>query len=130
MRSTKTEKKSMNLISNKGKGKCDCVVRAIASFFGKSWDEVYLALGEIGFELKDMPNSKQVYEKYLLQLDYTKMKMPRREDNTRYTVKEFVEELCQNAIVSVANHLTCVKDGKLIDSWDCSHKSVGNYFTK
>jgi len=124
----KQEKKSMNLISNKGKGKCDCVVRAISSSSGKSWDEVYIALGEVGFELKDMPSSKHVYEKYLGQIGYRKQKMPRRSDNTRYTVKEFSEELCKNAIVSVANHLTCIKDGNLIDSWDCSYKSVGNYF--
>ena len=33
-------------------------------------------------------------------------------------------------IISMANHLTCAKAGTLIDTWNCSQKSVGNYWTK
>jgi hypothetical protein len=120
----------MELINNGKKGKCDCVVRAISSATGKSWDEVYLSLSELGFELKDMPNSKPVWRKYLEQLGFKKQKMPRRSDNTRYTVEEFSDELCKNALVSVAQHLTYVKDGKLLDTWNCGYASVGNYWTK
>lgn len=111
-------------------GTCDCVVIAISNATGKSWDEVYLALGEVGFEMKDMPSSKPVYQKYLEGLGFRKMPMPRREDKTRYTVREFADELTGNAIISVAHHLTCLKDGELIDTWDCSYKSVGNYWIK
>ena len=31
-------------------------------------------------------------------------------------------------IVKVANHITVVKNKELYDTWNCSNKSVGNYW--
>ena len=57
--------------------------------------------------------------------------MPRHYDNTRYTVKELIDENPNiTMVISVANHLTCAIKGTLYDTWDCSHKSVGNYYIK
>ena len=108
----------------------DCVVRAIALGTGKSWDEVFEALCTLGMKLKAMPNDDKVYNKYLEQLGYTKLKQPRKSDNTKYTVKEFASKARKGDvyIINVANHLTCVMENKVQDTWDCGYKCVGNYW--
>ena len=112
----------------------DCVVRAISYATGKSWEEVYRALCEIGLEECDMPNSKKVWHKYLDKLGWQKMPMPRFSDNTRYTLSEFCESAVKNkseiCIVSIAHHLVSVKGKTFFDTWNCGHKSVGNYWVK
>lgn len=74
-------------------------------------------------------------ERVLKKFGWVKMKQPRKWDNTKYTVDEIGEivtaaEMFAGILVTVANHHTCVRDGKLIDIWDCSHKSIGNYYVK
>lgn len=112
----------------------DCVIRALARATGYTWDETLDKLIVICHKVKDMPNSKRVYEKFLAQEGWVKQKMPRRPDNTRYTVKEFLDEIAGPnelyAVISVANHLTYAENDTLIDTWDCSRKSVGNFWTR
>lgn len=64
-------------------------------------------------------------------LGYEIQKMPVRDDRTRYTLEEFCDELAKPNIiyiVKVANHITVVKNKDLYDTWNCSNKSVGNYW--
>lgn len=118
-------------INPKGWKTGDCVVRAIAQANNTSWEVTYQQLCEIGLKKCRMPNDKQTYEALLKQYGWVKQKMPRHADGTRYTVEELIDELPKKTlIISMANHLTCAKAGTLIDTWDCSHKSVGNYWTK
>lgn len=138
-------------INPKGKKVGDCVIRAIAYATKQDWDKVYNDLCALGFKKKMMPNDKRVYETYLASLGWQKIKQPRKRDNSKYLVKELIKELDYNEdcydcgeversfgdriVISVANHLTCIaKNDKgsfdLIDTWDCSQKSVGNYFVK
>ena len=112
-----------------GKRSGDCVVRAICGATNKTWEEVYNDLCKLGLEMKEMPNMKKVFEKYLEQIGWKKQKMPRFGDNTRYTLEEFADENNKGVyIINLANHLTYIEDGTLIDIWDCSGKSVGNYW--
>ena len=113
----------------------DCVIRALA--FGLSvgldkiitWDEVYEGLYEIGFELKDVPNSDRVYREFMKRLGFEKRKQPRRMDGSKYTAEEFSEAYYEGTyIISLANHLSVVYDGRIYDTWNCSHKSVGNFW--
>ena len=109
----------------------DCVIRAISTALGKPWTQVYTDLTNLGFDLCRMPNEPTTYNKYLEKLGYKKQKMPKRKDNTRYTVEEFANELAVDGktyIISIANHMTCLKNGTLIDLWNCGYKSVGNYW--
>jgi len=109
----------------------DCVIRAIAYSLDQTWEETYDDLCKLGMKMKRMPNEKQVYEKYLEQKGWVKHKQPRTSFNTKYTVFEFIEyQMERKAIISVANHLTCVDNFELVDTWDCSRKSIGNYWTK
>lgn len=108
----------------------DCVIRAIAFATGNGWDKTYSDLCALGLKMKAMPNDNKVYRKYLEQLGYKQLPQPRKANNTKYTVTEFTRLQGRKGtyIISVANHLTAVKDGKIIDTWDCGGNCVGNYW--
>lgn len=108
----------------------DCVIRAIAYATGKSWNEVFTRLCEIGNKKCRMPNDDKVWQKYLEDIGWVKHSQPRKIDDTKYTVEEFANDYHpETAIVRVANHLTVVEGRTLIDTWNCSYKTVGNYWT-
>lgn len=114
-----------------GKKTGDCVVRALAIAEDKKWLDVYDALCAEGRKLHDMPNMKNTYETYLTKRGWKKQKMPKHATGKRYTLRQLADENPKGLlIVSVAKHLATVKDGNLLDTWDCSRKCVGNYFTK
>lgn len=129
-------------INPKGMKASDCVIRAIAFATEQTWDQVYKDLCEIGFKLKRIPNEKKVYEKYLEKIGWTKNKQPRDYMNKKLTVDEFSKQFnrvlkerdSKRIIITVANHMTAIEwtgyEMQLIDTWNCSHKSVGNYWTK
>lgn len=108
---------------------CDCVVRAISKALGKKWEDTVLDLTMVGIKLGDVLNAKATYKKYLEGLGYKMKSQPRKPDRTKYTITEFAQENPRGTfIIGVANHLTVVVDGVLYDTWDCSGKSVGNYW--
>lgn len=39
----------------------------------------------------------------------------------------FVIEYCV-IVIRCVHHLTCVKDGVLIDTWNCGYKIINNYY--
>lgn len=109
----------------------DCVVRALALAEGKRWIEVYEELCALGREMFEMPNMKAVYERYLLERGWIKMPMPKKWDNTRFTIKEWADENPNRVmVIRVAKHLTTVIHGDLHDTWNCGRKCVGNYYIK
>lgn len=118
-------------INPKNKITKDCVIRAIATATNKTWESVYRELTELGIKKGLILNDRNNWKAYLKNLGYEKQNMPRREDRTRYTLEEFCDELAKDNqiyIIKVANHLTVVKDKNLYDTWNCSRKSVGNYW--
>ena len=113
----------------------DCVVRAIANASGKTWDEVYLALCELGMKYKRIPNEPKVYGKYLDSIGFLRCSQPKnRYTNTKYTGKQFVEYFCKCGHTYVMNigshHVSCVVNNKINDIWDCSNDKVGVYWVK
>lgn len=118
-------------LNPKGIKACDCVIRAIAYSSKQTWEQTYTDLCQLGLKMKRMPNEKQVYEKYLELNGWIKHKQPRTAYNLKYTVDEFIKhQMAKKAIISVAHHLTCIDNYELIDTWNCGHKSIGNYWTK
>ena len=108
----------------------DCVVRAIVTASGKSWEEVFDGLCEIGRKKKMMPNQKEVYDAYLKSIGFVKRPSMRKSDNTRYRGYEFTKVVKNCIFKSGAHHLSCIKDGKIHDIWNCGSGSVGNYWEK
>lgn len=114
-----------------GKKIGDCVVRAISIAETKKWIDVYDDLYKIGRELFVLPNDKHSYEKYLIDNGWIKQRMPKYPSGKRYRLKELADENIEGImIVSLNKHLATIVDGNLYDTWDCSHKAVGNYFIK
>lgn len=116
----------------KNKKTDDCVIRAIARATNQSWDTVYAALCEIGAKLKVMPNSKRAYEKYLDSLNFTKHSQPRKDDGTKYIVREIGKFIPAGivAVVRVAHHVTVIEGDTLYDTWDCRDYTALNFYTR
>lgn len=117
----------------KNKKTADCVIRAVSTSTKTSYEDVRDGLFEImkktGYEM----TTKNVYERYLKMLGWVKMKQPKKPDGTKFLVGEIdslVNTNKRNVIISLANHLTAVEDGVLVDLRDCRYKTIGNYYIK
>ena len=109
----------------------DCVVRAIAKGTNQTWDHVFKGLFEVAFKLKDSPNTKKTYGKYLKDIGYTMQKQPKNFDGTKLTVQDFINQNPEGTyICKLRGHLTVVVDGILYDTWNCLDDVVGNYWEK
>lgn len=122
-------------VNPKGRKTGDCSTRALVGTLGISYDDALKLQTEISLKTYYDPTSKQVMEKVLARYGYVKMPQPHRWDNTKYTVAEMDEVLTKKqmedgVLVTIANHHTCIKNGHIQDIWDCSDKTVGNYYVR
>lgn len=122
----------------------DCVTRAICNATGKDYMEVYKAINEMakgekttkhrGGKRSSSRNGvfKETWKKYLKGLGF--VWHPTMQIGSGCKVHLKAEELPKGTlIVSVTHHLTCVKDGILFDTYDCSRdetRCVYGYFVK
>ena len=119
----------------------DCVTRAICNATGKDYMEVYKALNRIA-RTEHRPSGKKsssrngVYKdtsrKYLESIGW--VWHPTMTIGSGCKVHLRSEELPKGTlIVQVSKHKTCVKDGVLYDTYDCSRggtRCVYGYYTK
>lgn len=120
-------------VNPKNKKTCDCVVRAITSASNKPYNDVLNDLVKTMTKTGYMIDEKRCYEKVLESYGFTKMKQPRKEDNTKYLVRELdklVNSDNYDVVVSMTGHLTCVKHNTIIDIWNCGSKTISNYFIR
>lgn len=99
----------------------DCVVRAIARAEYTPYMTVLDSLYKIGRSLFTVPSDKVVYRRYLAQ--YPKVDAMKEVGGKKKRLT--VEDVCKmdgTFVVSVRGHLTCVEDGDVYDTWNCSHK--------
>ena len=122
----------------------DCVVRAICNASGKDYKEVYDAINELaknerrGKRKKGVSNARTgVYrtteKKYIEEvLGWRWVATMRIGEGCKVHLNE--DELPSGTlIVAVSKHLTCVKDGVLYDTYDCSRgesRCVYGYWIK
>lgn len=107
----------------------DCVVNTIGLALDMDWQDTYVDIVNFCIPLYLNHSGKRGIQRYLMSRGYDMSAMPTHCDKTRYTVAEFALELNVGTyILSVANHLTLVREGVILDTWNCSHKSVGNYW--
>ncbi len=105
-------------INPNGKKTSDCVIRAIAKAENKTWLEVFDLLTNIARKDFSVLNDKQIYGKYLSKYPNIDVMYIINNKKKRLTVKD-VCNLKGIYIISIANHLTVVIDGKYYDTWDC-----------
>lgn len=110
----------------------DCVYRAVSFALNIPWEMALKDLCDMARVICYAPADKKTVERYIKNTYNILMeKQPRKDDNTKYTLKEFALEHRHSKsrfLVSVANHMTVVFQGKVWDTWDCSNYTVGNYW--
>lgn len=122
----------------------DCVTRAICNATGKDYKEVYKALNELSLKENTTKHRgqkrsssrdgvfKETYKEYLRDLGWEWHPTMIFGQGCKVHLK--ADELPSGTlIVSVSRHLTCVKDGVLYDTYDCSRdgtRCVYGYYTR
>lgn len=108
----------------------DCVIRAIATATGRSWDDVYLDLMIEGYEHKNWGNFNAIWWNYLIKKGYKRFLIP---DTCPmcYTLKDFIKDHPRGVyIVGDGRHTVAVVNSCYIDTFDSGNMSVLYYFTK
>ncbi len=102
----------------------DCVVRAVALAFDDDYIEVRKILNDYKrfLNMDSYKDNKFIYE----YLDiYERLIIPVVKGKPRMRAKEFIETYGHGTfIVKMAKHLACIKNGKLLDTWDSSDKTI------
>lgn len=120
----------------KGKIIGDCVLRAISTAEGESWETTYKKMFDLSVKRGEIFNDKKFIEAYLKSIGYTKMKQPRKTNNKKYTGSDWCKELQRigNTKTIIANigghHIVCIKDNKVLDIWNSTCKCIGNYWIR
>lgn len=114
----------------------DCVVRAIAKYFGWDWQRAYLEICLHGAMLWDMPRDNRVWSNFLETRGLIRHHIP-----YFCTVKEFCDEHPIRCILSIdvgytsatsgpirGNHVVCAIDGNYYDAWDSGDEVPLDYW--
>lgn len=96
----------------------DCVVRAISKAEGKTWDKTYEELSDIAQHEGILLDDVNFVENYL-------DKRYKRACHYSKTVGEFAREHRRGTyLVTMQGHITCIKDGIIYDTFDCSPRRM------
>jgi hypothetical protein len=120
----------------------DCVVRALCTALGQSWEQTVRELTELGIKHGYVLNDPALFPKYLERKGWVKKSQPRKRDNTKYTGAEFCQALQagkeftlvgdQNRIIANlgGHHTVAIIDGRVLDIWDSTDGCIGNWWVK
>lgn len=126
----------------------DCLIRAISTAAEIPYNTVVMEMAEL--QCKTGYDSYKLIDRYLKSKGWVKHQQPRREDNTRYTGKEFCEYLHLysdrsfvpyiegNVIANIGSHhiVAFVEEDKhhhtyrCYDIWNSTSGCIGNYWVK
>ena len=103
-----------------GRNVNDCTVRAISLATGKSWDETYKILSEYS-RLQGITFSEVEFINDFLADRYERFCPPRKTE----TIRDFMNmKLNGRWLITMRGHITCVVDGILYDTFDCSENFI------
>lgn len=108
----------------------DCVTRATAKVFAKTWSEVWLDLAHIAMDSGYPHGYRTTYEVYYAKQGYTVIPL----EGAGFTVNQIaVIQQRYNGNkprwgVRIEKHLTAVVQGSIYDTWDCSRRRVKSLF--
>lgn len=98
----------------------DCTIRAISLATGKTWDETYLELAEFSRKQGITLSEVSFINDYLGER-YERFCPPFQTE----TVKDFLElGLSGTWLVTMSGHITCIIDGIIYDTFDCSDRYI------
>lgn len=100
----------------------DCAVRAICAALDVSWDDAYSLLCREGRDQCDMPSANNVWGAVLYSFGFEREAIPSGYPRC-YTAEQFCEDHPRGVyVLALTNHVVCVRDGVLLDSWDSSRE--------
>ena len=120
----------------KGRQTTDCVIRAIAT--AVIWEDAYNTVIRLmaDFQIKtgfDPRDGSIGMGKFLEEIGFIKHKQPRKDDRTKYTGKEFCEQIAEEDERIVANlggnHTVAIIGCRVHDTWNSTGGCIGNYWT-
>ena len=124
-------------INPKGKHGSDCVIRAIANACEQSWEVTVREMTELGIKKGLILNDKKLYPLYLKEKGFHQMKEPRKSNNTKMSVKEWLcsrdAHLWRNyrIVVSVgSHHVSSIINSKVQDTWNCSDNTMHKWWVR
>ena len=103
-----------------GRSVGDCAVRAVSKALDKTWEEAFAMLAANAFSMADMPSSNSVIASVLRQNGFERSAI---ENNCPdcYTASDFCTDHPEGVyVLGFGNHICCVVDGVIFDSWDSS----------
>lgn len=106
----------------KGRRVDDCVIRAISFAEGDSWEETYDKLSEYAKEEGIILNEVTFVDGYL---DSKYPKHCYKCEGSRATIKDFIRTHKDGTyLITMKGHITCLKDGAIYDTWDCTNNRI------
>ena len=115
----------------KGRITGDCTFRAICTALGQTWEQTVMEMAELSCKTGYAINDTKGIAKYMELKGWTKMKQPRKANNTKYTGEEFCKIFKGTCVANIGgNHVVCIKNGKVYDTWDSTDGCIGNYWVK
>lgn len=117
----------------------DCIIRSINlatapetwkmmywCCLGKGYEKVRDGLFEIAKELCRMPNDDVVVDAYLKDIGLIKQSPLTHSGNLKYKIGNF--PLKGTYIIRCSGHWTCLKDGVVLDTWDCRDWKAQSFY--
>ena len=102
----------------------DCAVRALTKAIGTDWGKAYAELALMGYSMGDMPSSNSVINAVLKQYGFRRQAVPNTCPDC-YTLRDFADDHPTGTYVAgTGNHVVCVDDGTIYDSWDSGDETV------
>lgn len=96
----------------------DCVIRALTKALGVDWETAYWLVCLQGNQMRNMPSSNAVWGALLKKYGFTRQVIP-NECPDDYTVEDFCNDNPQGTfVIAIKDHVVCVRNGNLYDSWD------------
>lgn len=124
----------------KGRITGDCTYRAISTACGFSYEKVVRDMAEL--QCRTGYASRDLIDLIMQEYGWSKMRQPRKSDNTKYTGNEFCKvqqkKISKDGIVIAdrifcsigGHHVVAIVDGKVYDIWDSTNGCIGNYWVK
>lgn len=108
----------------------DCAVRAVQVALGIDWETAYAMLAANGYLMGDLPSSNAVIAATLRQNGFYRVIIP-NECPDCFTVGDFADMHPYGVyVLATGDHVVCVIDGVVIDSWDSRQEIPQYYFER
>lgn len=114
----------------------DCVIRAISTALEIDYNTVVMEMAELQCRTGFDTSEKTAINKYLSNKGWVKHNQLKKEDNTKYTGKEFckllrAENNNKNIIANIGgHHIVAIINNKVYDTWNSTDGCIGNYWMK